>query len=98
MQESALDGMALVVLEDRRVRFLLLADDYVEDCVRPVLAGERVAQLRLGHDECTRLECAPVENARNQPLLAQAPIGSATALRSFLKLELYSLSSHGAEV
>jgi hypothetical protein len=63
-----------------------------------VLTAQGVAQLRLRHDECARLECLPVENPGHEPLPTQAPNGGATALRSFLNLELYSLSSHGAEV
>jgi hypothetical protein len=57
-----------------------------------------MAQIGLGHGECARLENASIENPGNEPLSAQAPVGSATALGSFLNLELYSLSSHGAEV
>ena len=98
MQKVATNGIALVVLENRRVRFLLVADDDIEDRVRSVLAAQGVAQLGLGHDERARLDFLPVENPGNEPLQTEAPIGGATALRSFLNLELYSLSSHGAEV
>jgi hypothetical protein len=57
-----------------------------------------VAEIGFGHGERARLEGASVEDAGNEALPAQAPVGSATALGSFLNLELYSLSSHGAEV
>ena len=90
--------MALIVLENRRVRFLLLAHDDIENRVAPVLAGQGVAEIGFGQGERARAEGASVEDAGNEALPAQAPVGSATALGSFLNLELYSLSSHGAEV
>jgi hypothetical protein len=80
------------------VRLLLVADENVEDRVATVRARQGVAQIRLGHCECARLEGTSVKDAGNEPLAAQAPIGSASTLGSFLNLEFYSLGSHGAEV
>ena len=98
MQKAATNRIALIILEYRRVRFLLVADDDIEDRVCSVLTGQGVAQIRLGYDERARLECGSVENPGHEPPPTQAPVGGATALPSILNLELYSLSSHGAEV
>ena len=98
MQKAAANRIALIVLENRRVGLLLVADDDVEDRMTAVRSGQRVAQIRLGHNERACIGGASVDDPGHEPLPAQAPIGSATALRSFLNLELYSLSCHGAEV
>ena len=83
---------------DSQRRIILMADDDVEDRVRSVLAGQRATQLRLEHDDRSRLQLAPIENTGHEPVLTQAPVGSGTSLRAFLNLELHSLGSHGGEV
>jgi hypothetical protein len=94
VDQAALHGVLLVILEDRRVSGLLALEGDVEDRVKTLSAGQHPAQLALGHADRVRLLAAPVEDARNQPLLAQAArLGGAAAL-ALLYLQLHSLAGH----
>ena len=66
----------------------------VEHRVQPRGAGQRRAELTLADGE--RLRCRlPVEDARNEALLAQAPgLGRAEPC-TFLHLETKSVAGHG---
>jgi len=59
-----------------------------------VVAGERLAELPLLDAERMRIVSVPVENARNEPLIAQAARGRASARLPRLHLQLDSLASH----
>ena len=71
VRDAAPHGIDLVLLEDRRVRRALAVDLDVEDRVQAGGARERAAQLTLGDADGDRLAVS-VEDARNEPLLAQA--------------------------
>jgi hypothetical protein len=93
VRDRAADPVLLVLLQHRRVR-LPLADDDVEDGVRPARAGQCRTQRPLGdRDRDGRLP--PVEHARNEPLLAQAPRFGRPEDRPLLDHELDALSCHG---
>ena len=70
--ERALDRILLVLLEDRRARRLLAVERDVEDRVQARTARQRAPELALGDGKRVRFLPAPVEDAGNQPLLAQA--------------------------
>ena len=71
VRDAAAHGIDLVLLEDRGVRLALAVDLDVEDRVEARGTGERAAQLALGDADRDRLAAA-VEDARHEPLLAQA--------------------------
>ena len=70
VRDLAAHLVALVLLEDRRVSRAAVDLD-VEHGVRPGRARERRPQVALGDRDRDRLG-PPVEDARDQPLLAQA--------------------------
>src|SRR5207248_271827 len=71
VDELPADRIVLVLLEDRRVRRLLILEHDVEDRVHARRAGEYAAQVPLGNDDRVRLP-VPVEDAWDQTLTAQA--------------------------
>ena len=92
--DVAADRVALVLLEDRRLRRRLAVDDDVEHRVQARRAGQRRAQLALVDGERLRRRTA-VEDARNEALLAQAPrLGRAEPL-TCLYLQTKSVAGHG---
>ena len=72
VDDPALDRVLLVLLENRRVGRLLALERDVEDRVQALAARQHAAQLALGDADRVRRLAAAVEDARNQPLLAQA--------------------------
>ena len=92
--DVAANRVALVLLEDRRVRGRLPLEHDVEHGVQAGRAGERAPELALVDREGLRARLA-VEDAWNQPLLAQAPrLGRAESL-TFLHFQSKSLAGHG---
>src|SRR5439155_10544170 len=88
------DRILLVVLEDRRVCRRLSFEDDVEDRVKPSGARQDAAQLALGNADCMGLLAVAVEDAWNEPLLAQAPsIGRPTPF-ALPNLQLYPFARH----
>ena len=80
VRDAAPHGIDLVLLEDRRVRLSLAVDLDVEDRVQAGRTGERAPELALGDGDRHRL-AVPVEDARDEPLLAQtARLGRAEPL------------------
>ena len=71
VDELSAERILLVVLEDRRVRPVLTVEDDVENRVHPAAAGERPPQVALRDRDRVRLSAAAVENAGDEPLLAQ---------------------------
>src|SRR2546427_785326 len=71
--DPAANRVLLIVLEDRGMGAFLAVEQDVEDRVQAVLPAEDSAELALGDDDRVRRVSAPVEDARNQALLAQAP-------------------------
>ena len=94
VEEPGAGRIQLVVLDDRVVGLLLALEDDVEDRVQPVVARQRLAELALLDAERMRLVPAPVENARDEAVLTQAPRGRAPARLPCLHLQLDSLSCH----
>ena len=66
----------------------------VEHGVQPRGAGQRGAEVALADGECLRAR-APVEDARNEALLAQAPRLGRAEPGPFLHLETKSVAGHG---
>jgi hypothetical protein len=99
VSEPAAGHFLLVVLEHGGVRRRLAVENDVEDRVRAALAGECAPQVALGNAKRVRRLAAPVEHARDEALLAQAPgVGGAAALAR-LHLELHPFPGHvGGEV
>ena len=92
--DVAADRIALVLLQDRRVRRGLTVEHDVEHGVQAGRAGQRGAEIALVDDERLRAGLA-VEDAGNEPLLAQAPrLGRAEPF-AFLYLETKSVAGHG---
>lgn len=78
-------------------RLLALEND-VQDRVQPCGARQCLAKLPLGDAECVRRLAAPVQDAGDQALPAQAA-GSRGAVRlAGLDLDLDSFPCHGAAV
>ena len=98
VREPAARHFLLVVLEHRRVCGSLTDDD-IENRMQPRVAGQRAPQLPLVHDERVRSLSTPVEHARHEALVPQAPrIGGAAPL-ALRDLELDSFTGHfGGEV
>ena len=71
VRDAAPHRIDLVLLENRRVRLALAVDLDVEDRVQAGRTGERAPQLTLGDADGNGLAVA-VEDARDEPLLAQA--------------------------
>ena len=71
VRHAAAHRIDLVLLEDRGVRLALAVDLDVEDRVQAAGAGQRAAELPLRDGDRDRLAAA-VEDARHEPLLAQA--------------------------
>ena len=94
VEQPRLGRMELVVLEDRVVGLLSVAEHDVENRVRPMLTGEDASELALGDAERVRLAAVSVEDARNEPLRAQASRLRAPPRLTLLDLELDSLSRH----
>ena len=88
------DRVALVLLQDRGVHLGLTLEHDVEHRVQPGRAGQRGAKLTLADGERLRRRLA-VEDAGNEPLLAQAPGLGRAEPRTFLHLETKSVAGHG---
>ena len=92
--DVAANRIALVLLQDRRMLGGLALEHDVEHGVQAGRAGQRSAEIALADDERLRRRAA-VENAGNEPLLAQAPrLGRAEPV-AFLHLETKSVAGHG---
>ena len=92
--DVAADRIPLVLLQDRRMRGALALEHDVEHGVQPRGAGQRGAELALADRERLRGR-APVEDARNEALLAQAPRLGRAEPGPFLHLETKSVAGHG---
>ena len=89
--------IALVLLEDGRVRVRLALQHHVEHGVQARRAGQGGAEQAAFDGERVSGPLA-VEDARNEALLAQAPrLGRAEPL-TFLHIEAKSVSGHGRGV
>ena len=96
VDDRAADLVALEVLEDRRVRRAAV-DLHVEHGVRAGARAERGAKLALADRDRDRVG-ATVEDARNQPLLAQATRLRRPQQGPLEDGDLDTLSSHGEPV
>ena len=94
VEKAGAGRIQLVVLDDRVVGLLLALENDIEDRVQPVVASQRLAELALLYAERMCLVAAPVENARDEAFLTQAPRGRAPARLPCLHLQLDSLSCH----
>jgi hypothetical protein len=83
----------LVVLEDRGVALARAVDLDVEDRVEAAGAGQRAPELALLHADRNRL-AAPVEDAGDEALLAQAPRLGRAEPRALRNRQLCPLSGH----
>ena len=92
--DVAADRIPLVLLQDRRMRGALALEHDVEHGVQPRGAGEGGAELALADRERLRGR-APVEDAGNEALLAQAPRLGRAEPAPFLHLETKSVAGHG---
>ena len=88
------DRVALVLLEDRGVHLGLTLQNDVEHRVQPRGASQRGAKLTLADGEGVRSRL-PVEDAGNEPLLAQATGLGRAEPRTFLHFETKSVAGHG---
>ena len=88
------DRIALVLLQDRGVHLGLALQDDVEHGMQSGRAGQRRAELTLADGEGLRCRL-PVEDAGNEPLLAQAPGLGRAEPRTFLHFETKSVAGHG---
>src|ERR671937_3128049 len=88
--DVAAQRILLVVLEDRRVRVAVAVEDDVEDGVQSAGAGEHATKVALGNGDRLRVVAAPIEDARNQPLLTQAASVSGTPTLPLANFEPYS--------
>ena len=95
VREMASNRILLVVLDDRGMGRLLAVEDDVEDRVEAVRASERASQRPLGDDERVRLLPPAVEDARDQPVAAQASRVTRSDGVPLLHLQAYSFPSHG---
>ena len=96
VRDRAANVVELVLLEHRRVG-LAAVDHDVEHGVQPARAGERVAQVALGDRDRVRL-LAAVEDAGDQPLLAQAPRLGRAEDGTILNEQFDALTSHGGRL
>jgi hypothetical protein len=94
VRDGATDLVELVLLEHRRVRGSTFDDD-VEHRVQAARAGQRRAQVALG-DRDRDGSVLSVEDARDQPLPAQAARLGGAEDRPVSDHELETLSCHGA--
>jgi hypothetical protein len=92
--EVTADRVALVLLEDRRVRRRLPLEHDVEHGVEPGRPGQSGAKLPLADRERLRRRTA-VEDARDEALLAQAPGLGRAEPAAFLHLETKPVAGHG---
>jgi len=93
VRDEAAHLVHLVVLEDRRVRRSLAVDLDVEDRVEAAGARERAAQLALRDADRDRFT-PTVENARHEPLLAQASRLRRTEPGALLNRQLCAFACH----
>jgi hypothetical protein len=77
---------------------LLAFERDVENRVEPSGTGQRAAKLALTDADRVRVLAAPVEDARDQTLAAQAPRRGGAAQLALLYLDLDSFTGHGAGV
>ena len=99
MLDLPADRIDLVLLEDRRVRRGLPLEDDVEDRVQAVTARQDAPELTLLHADRVGLVPAPVQDAWDVALLAQAPRVAGSPLLALLYLETDSFAGHtGGEV
>ena len=96
--DAAGDHVLLVVLEDRRMGRLLAFEHDVEDRVQARGAGQDAAKLSLGDTDRVRRLPAPVEDAGNHPVAAQAARIGGTASLALRYFQLDSFTCHGAAV
>ena len=96
--DAAGDHVLLVVLEDRRMGRLLAFEHDVEDRVQARWAGQDAAKLSLGDTDRVRRLPAPVEDAGNHPVAAQAARIGGTASLALRYFQLDSFTCHGAAV
>ena len=73
VREASAGNFLLIVLENSRMRRLLAGQDDVENCVEAGIARQRAPKLAFGHAERVWRLAAPVEDAGDEPLVAQAP-------------------------
>ena len=93
VDQAAAQRILLILLEDRRMRGLLPGEHDVENRVEAAGAAERAAQLALRDTDRVRLR-APVEDARDETLLAQAPGLPRTDAVALPDFQLDPLSRH----
>ena len=99
VREASARNFLLVVLEHGRMRRLLTGEDDVEDRVQAGVAGQRAPELALGHAERMGRLAAPVEDAWDEPLVAQAPRVRRTAALALGDFQLHAFAGHlGGEV
>ena len=99
MVDLPADRVDLVVLEDRRVRGLLAREHDVEDRVQPGRAGQDAPELPLGNGDRMGMLSASVEDAGDQPRLAQALGVARASLLALLDLQTNAFAGHtGGEV
>ena len=94
VRDAAAERILLVRLEDRVVRGLLAVEDDVEDRVQAARPAERAPELALLDAEGVRGLAAPVQDARDEPLLPQPPRLRRTAALAVLDLQPDPFAGH----
>jgi len=94
VDDPAAYRVLLVVLENRRMRGLLAFQGHVEDRVQARVAREHAPQLALRDRDRVRFLAAPVEDARDQPLLAQTARFGGAATFALRYLQLHPFAGH----
>src|SRR5262249_2969233 len=84
----------LVVLEDRRVRRLLSFEDDVENRVEAARARQDAAKLALRDADGVRLLAVAVEDAGDEPFVAEAPSARRAAVFPLLDLQFHAFAGH----
>ena len=99
MLDLPADRIALVLLEDRRVRGLLALEDDVEDGVQAVAARQDAPELALLHaDRVGLLARARTGRRGSAPPCAGAATRGFPRSLALLDLETDSLAGHGGGV